>query len=453
MAVDMVDQTATGGWTLDGAGPHRVEAAQLFMVLHRDDVRRPGSRHVLAGVQRVHIGRGTSSARRVSTGLTIAIDDDRASRAHVELRALRGGWVLSDTGSRNGTWVNGERVERVGLTDGAIIEIGKTFFCYRAPRLLPMGLPADTPERGIDAPHALWRSFHVPLIEGGDQLAALAPTALNVLVQGPTGAGKERIAEGLHALSARPGALNAINCATLGADLADSALFGHVRGAFTGAGTSRPGLFAQSDRGTVFLDEVGELPLAVQARLLRVIETGVVRPVGADTARQVDVRIVSATHRPLLEAVAAGRFREDLYARLASYVFEVPALAQRPEDLGILLRALLPASVSALRRPAAWAILRHDWPRNVRALKNALEVAAALSQGAPIEAAHLPAEVRQTSAVEPASGTLDPRHQALLAALADCRGNVAEAARRLGKSRNTTHRWLKQFGIDPERYR
>ncbi|MEZ4469901.1 MAG: sigma 54-interacting transcriptional regulator [bacterium] len=288
-----------------------------------------------------------------------------------------------------------------------------------------------------------------PLAARYRDLARLAPSGLSVLVTGETGAGKERVAEGLHALSGRGGAFVAVNCATLGPELADSALFGHQRGAFTGAAEARAGLFRRADGGTLFLDEVGELPLPVQARLLRVLETGEVQPVGADRPTTVDVRVVAAT----LQALDPAEFRPDLLGRLAQVQVHVPALRERREDLGLLLRALLPTPRPTMTREAALALLLAPWPRGIRQLKNALAVAHALADGV-LGPEHLPADRgAPPPAAEPLDAEAEARKQALIDALTRTGGNVSEVARLLGLSRNAIHRWLNRFELDAAAFR
>ncbi|MEZ4463930.1 MAG: sigma 54-interacting transcriptional regulator [bacterium] len=210
-----------------------------------------------------------------------------------------------------------------------------------------------------------------PLAARCRDLARLAPSGLSVLVTGETGAGKERVAEGLHALSGRGGAFVAVNCATLGPELADSALFGHQRGAFTGAAEARAGLFRRADGGTLFLDEVGSCRCPSRPACCASSETGEVQPVGADRPTTVDVRVVAAT----LQALDPAEFRPDLLGRLAQVQVHVPALRERREDLGLLLRALLPTPRPTMTREAALALLLAPWPRGIRQLKNALAVA------------------------------------------------------------------------------
>ena len=442
--------TRTLDLTAEGAGePGAVATAQLIVLFARDALDRPGSRHVLRGVDAVHIGRGdTATTRRVRRAgqavLELELPDPRISSRHAVISHGARDWVVEDAGARNGVFVDGERVERARLVDGAIIEVGGTFLMFRDAVPLPANITADQQVVDLKPVSPLWRTLHAPLERRYRDLAKLAPTGLSVLVHGETGVGKERVAAGLHALSRRPGPLVAVNCATLDPALADSALFGHKRGAFTGAAEARTGLFRSADGGTLFLDEVGELPPAVQARLLRVLETGELTPVGADQAVRVDVRIVAATLRTLADVL-----RPDLLARLAQVQLEVPPLRTRREDLGLLIGDLLPEPRPTLSRDAAWALLRAPWPHNIRQLAQALQVATMLADGV-ITAEHLPTEPAEPEAPTDAD---DPRREAFAQALRTHKGNVSEVARVMGLSRNAVHRWIKRFGLDPEAHR
>ncbi len=293
----------------------------------------------------------------------------------------------------------------------------------------------------------------------GQLVARVAPRDVTVLVTGESGTGKELVAEAIVRASRRADRpFVRFNCAALVAELAEAELFGHARGAFTGAVRARPGLFREADGGTILLDEVGELAPAAQAKLLRVLQDGEVRPVGEERARTVDVRVLSATHRDLQERVAHGAFREDLYWRLAVVRLEVPPLRQRPEDLPVLARHFLARfadrfGVAPLHVPEALfqRLAAHDWPGNVRELEHALETLVALSEGGELDLSLLPA--RSPAAPDgPAAGHLRPRLEAyerglVVEALRAAGGNRSQAARRLGISRVTLHDKLRKYGL------
>ena len=322
------------------------------------------------------------------------------------------------------------------------------------------GVEPDTYPDGLGDVYAEWKTFHTPLAAAYADLAAAAKAGLSVLVLGETGTGKERVAEGMHHLSEAKGPFVPVNCATLESNLADSALFGHKRGAFTGANDDRPGFIRRSASGTLFLDEGAELPAAVQSRLLRVLETKEIIPVGADRGQIVDFRLVAATHNTLAARIDAGDFRSDLHARLAQMTIELPPLAGRIEDLGILINDILDDTSLQLDRAAAWALVRCTWPQNIRQLVNALNRAKALCDDGIITIRHLPPEVleappRDTASPQPMSlnDEEQDRLARLTAALRETQGNVSKTAELLGLSRNSTHRWLKRFQVDPEQYR
>ncbi|MCW5805620.1 MAG: sigma-54-dependent Fis family transcriptional regulator, partial [Deltaproteobacteria bacterium] len=237
----------------------------------------------------------------------------------------------------------------------------------------------------------------------------MAPSELPILVLGETGVGKESVVAAVHHLSPRRGGpLVAVNCAALPDTLAESALFGHERGAFSGATAAQPGRFEAADRGTLFLDEIGELSLAIQAKLLRALDDKVITRLGATTERTVDVRVVAATNRDLRAEISAGRFREDLYYRLGGAIVRVPPLRERPREVLVLARELLAQACARLDRPvpslgvAALDVLaRHAWPGNVRELRNAMDFAAAAADGDQLELWHLPAELAPPEPSDP----------------------------------------------------
>ncbi len=291
----------------------------------------------------------------------------------------------------------------------------------------------------------------------------VAPTDATVLLSGPSGSGKERIAALIHQSSRRPGGpFVAVNCGAIPAELAESVLFGHEKGAFTGAVAERRGLFERADGGTLFLDEVGELSPALQVKLLRVLEEKVVERLGSEELRAVDARVIAATHQALDKLVAAGKFREDLYYRLKVIELKLSPLSERKEDIAPLAQHLLERSAEKLGvRPrllsvgALNALLQHPWPGNVRELKNALERALVLGRdGERVEAADLPAEILVSPPIAiPVGGTLEAQvgaveRKAIHEAMKSARGKKARAAEILGISRPTLDKKLSEHGID-----
>jgi len=275
-----------------------------------------------------------------------------------------------------------------------------------------------------------------------------------VLVRGETGTGKEIAAQLLHDEGPRASApLVAVNCAAIPADLAESELFGHVRGAFTGAHREHTGAFARADGGTLLLDEVAELPLLVQAKLLRVLELGVVSPVGAEQERVVHARVVAATHRDLEQMVADGEFREDLFFRLGVLTVQMPPLRERPADIPLLLAhfareaaQVLGRSVSLSRR-AQEAAVQYAWPGNVRGLRNAVLRAAVLADG-QIQACDLLPSVRAPTTAPGETiviprGDYDSMKRHMLEQVVAAEGSIRRAAECLSVPRSTLGTWLK----------
>jgi two-component system response regulator HydG len=285
--------------------------------------------------------------------------------------------------------------------------------------------------------------------------ARFARSDAPVVVLGETGTGKEVVARVLHANSARArGPFVAVNVAALPPELLESELFGHARGAFTGAGAERHGLFHEADGGTLFLDEIGEMPPPLQAKILRALQDGEIRRVGENQSFRVDVRIVCATHRDLSEQVRTGSFREDLYFRLAVLTLRVPPLRDRPDDILPLARRLLAdtgARHAGFTAAARARLLAHRWPGNVRELDNAVRHGAALASGPEIDAADLPDELgRPGRAAAPADAdalrTLaEVEREHVLRVLDACGGSQAHAARVLGVARNTLWRKLRGY--------
>jgi two-component system response regulator HydG len=291
----------------------------------------------------------------------------------------------------------------------------------------------------------------------------VAPRDVTVLIRGESGTGKERVAEAIvRASSRRDAPFIRFNCAAISKELAEAELFGHSKGAFTGAHRTRAGLFREAHGGTILLDEIGEMDLHTQAKLLRVLQEGEVRPVGEDRSVPIDVRIIAATHRDLPKLVMEGKFREDLYYRLHVVELRVPPLRERTEDVPVLFRYFLDRSserfgTGKLRVPPELIerLIAHRWPGNVRELENAVESLVALSSDGEIDAQLWGESVIIDSASTlglAASAGLKERLEAyerglLAIALRECEGNRSEAARRLSISRATLHEKMNKYGL------
>jgi two-component system, NtrC family, response regulator AtoC len=326
----------------------------------------------------------------------IVIDDESVSRQHAAVLVGPQGLTIEDLGSRNKTRIGGRalsRGETAPLPVGAVVEVGY------ATMFVQMGRPPSAASSSPTGPAASMPSaaiVHDPtMLRLYALLDVIAPSPLNVVILGETGTGKEVFAEAMHKGSARASRpFLKINCAALSSSLLESELFGHEKGAFTGALGAKEGLFEAADGGTVFLDEVGELPIETQAKLLRVIEYGEVMRLGSVQPRRVDVRYVAATNRDLDQAIAANRFRSDLFFRLNGFSVTLPPLRKREKDILPLARHFLdraargrPYQVTAESQAA---LERYAWPGNVRELKNVLERALVLAGASGrIEPIHL----------------------------------------------------------------
>ncbi len=320
------------------------------------------------------IGRGAEADLRLR--------DPLVSREHLRIEPTGTGWYVRDLDSKSGVTLAGLRVRHAELPFDVPLRIGATVLALRRQRVpMPLGTGPACPGMRGSSP-AMRRLF--ALIE------RLGPLDLAVLVQGETGTGKELVARALHAAGRGPRApYRVVDCGLLGDETqARSELFGHTRGAFTGADRERRGAFREANGGTLFLDEIGELPLGVQPQLLRILQEGEVRPLGSDATHRVRVRILAATHRDLAAEIEAGRFRRDLYHRLAGACLRVPPLRQREGDLAELAAGLLPEGMR-LEDSAIRALEAYPWPGNVRELEQVLARAAALARGPGIQAEDL----------------------------------------------------------------
>jgi DNA-binding NtrC family response regulator len=405
------------------------------------------ARHVALGA-RLRLGRVAEPE------VELAVGDPRVSRGHATITRVGTLVEVRDHGSRNGTFVNGARVEAGPLRPGDILRIGDTLLELRAGPALP-----------VDEARTLLGT--APNFLAAVELAErVAPSDLPVLILGETGTGKELLARHLHAKSGRRGPLLAVNCAALPPELVESTLFGHRRGAFTGATEDAPGLFVQAQGGTLFLDEVGELAVAHQAKLLRALDSGEVLPVGGTRPLRTDARVVAATNAELPARIADGSFRGDLYARLAGAVVRLPALrARRGDILGLARRFLAQPPAAVERRLSAQAaerLLLHPWPRNIRELQTAMR-ALGLHLGERTEVRRSDVEAVLEA---PPAGTLSgpsrpnargaaamPTREDLQAQLTGLRGNVSRLAEHYGKDAKQIYRWLKRLRLDPASHR
>jgi len=411
------------------------------------------------------------------------------SRRHVELSRRGAHWMLRDLGSRNGTLLDGRVVSEAVLEPLHEIRIGDAILKFLDRDAEAMagcridGLLVD--RTGRAGTHA-WENS--ALIGGWQmhrirsEIRRIANTDLTVMLLGESGTGKEVVARELHRLGGRRGMFCAVNCAAIPATLIESELFGFKRGAFSGAERDKPGLVRTAHEGTLLLDEIGDMPLEAQAKLLRVVQSREVWPLGATSPESVNVRVVCATHRDLRRLQREGRFREDLYARLNEYQVLLPPLRERKEDLYMLVRAFLARHGRLdleVSFPFMLGLLHYDWPHNVRELESCIKRSVALTQSSVLGEADLPDSVRREMADygrswndPPAFDTSDvgsavpgsapaparprqelPSEEQLRATLTRHRGNVAAVGRELGKARMQVHRWMRRYGIKIDDYR
>ena len=403
---------------------------------------------------------------------SVCIPDQAVSRNHARMFLEGDDWVLRDLSSRNGTIVNGRYATEHRLAHRDEIRIGDAIFKYvdeGATGFVPFRLDG---QRSKGAPPPLEEFVGGKQIDDiARDIERIAPTELSCMILGETGTGKEVVARAIHRLSERKGSLQAINCAAIPHNLLESELFGYRRGAFSGADRDKPGLIKLADTGTLFLDEIGDMPLEAQAKLLRVLQSKEVFPLGATTAERVDVRVACATHRNLREQVRDGKFRGDLFARLNEHAVSLPPLRERKEDVYMLAKAF----AARYGRPDVGltfsfmlALEHYDWPYNVRELESCIKRGLALTGGAPLDAKHLPQDIaehmkeygdKKRAASPPESVEVAPAKRGapteaeLRALLERHQGNVAAVGRELGKERMQIHRWLKKYGISLDGYR
>ncbi len=413
-----------------------------------------------------------------SADCTLILTDALVSRRHLEVTVSSDGIKLRDLGSSNGSFFQGARFESIQVGAGASVRLGETELRVMGDDGV-MGLAPSTADRFGDL-------LGVSLImrQVFAMLERIAASDSAILIQGETGTGKELVAEAVHLASARrAGPLVVCDLAGIPPTLIESELFGHVRGAFTNADREREGAFVQAHGGSIFLDEVGELDLEVQPRLLRALERHQVKPVGGTTYKTVNVRVIAATNRDLSTEVQAGRFRRDLFHRLAVVKVQLPPLRERPDDIPLLVEHFLRLAANAAGGthpaptvpPQAIAALRaHDWPGNVRELRNVLEHALSLGGGSIVDPSLLgldpprPSGVRAGAAAAAAAASassvtpdgvttkfkeakdrlVDAWEREYLSSLIDrAGGNVSLAARRAGIARVYLHQLMKKHSL------
>lgn len=440
--------------TLRDKTPARPRKVRLLTyILRYEDLLQPESRtYPLDGsAPALRICRAEAAALRDGE---LRLADPWLSGRHAVIEHHPDLDLLRDEGSANGTYVNGVQVLEHRLADGDLIEAGHSLLGYRVVEE-PLAQALLSLDDGLQLGAVSTRCPEVALLLR--QLRQIAPARESVLILGETGSGKESAAQTVHLLSGRSGTYRAVDCGAVPENLFESTFFGHQRGAFTGAAASHTGEIVRAHGGTLFLDEVANMGAQAQAKLLRVIETGRVTPVGAAEAQQADVRWLAATNRDLFRE--EDGFRPDLLRRLSSFVARLPPLRRRREDLGLLSAHLLREAGfprAAITAAAGRLLFSCAFPGNIRQLRSTLRAAALLAGDGPIDLAHLPEELTQPQ--RPAADLSTPEHQvptpaAIEAALLQSGGKVSQAAQALGTYPKQIYRLMERFGLDLDRIR
>jgi len=403
--------------------------------------------------------RGSSARIGTAAGSDLGLTDPTVSRVHCEIRVRTGTITLKDQGSTNGTYVGGARIRDADVPAGTVLRVGATSIRVEV---------GDAPSFVEVSPRSSFGELvgaSLPMRQLYAVLERIAPMDTTLLVTGETGTGKDVVARSLHAMSRRKsGPYVPIDCGAIPETLFESELFGHVRGAFSGAASDRRGVFEEADAGTLFLDEIGEMPLALQAKLLRAIETRTIRKVGSNVAKAVDVRIVAATNRDLARRVNEGTFREDLYYRLAVVEVSLPSLRERPEDVPTLAQHFydkLSPGAGPLPQDFLRVLASRSFPGNVRELRNFIERSVSLGFVSPHASPSVPPPSAERPHAEvdelvPLHLPLKDARQAwterfeevyLRAMLKKTGGNVTRAAELAGVSRRFLQRLAARLGI------
>jgi transcriptional regulator with GAF, ATPase, and Fis domain len=376
------------------------------------------------------------------------IDDALLSRRHASILAVSTSppvLEVTDHDSTNGTFADGEKIKTASCVSDTVVRAGETLL------FITQAAEATPPWGALLGTSAVMQTLR-------HEIRTIAPSPLPVLIRGETGTGKELAAAALHAERGRQGKLVPVNCSAVPDALAEAQFFGHRKGAFTGAVDDAPGFWQLAHQGTLFLDEVGDLSLDLQPKLLRALDSGEVTPVGGARSASCDVRVIAATNLDLEAKVAKGEFRRDLYARLAGYTLETPPLHTRRDDVLLLLRHFMSEARQGhlvdLSIEVAESLVLYDWPMNMRELR-ALAYQFALHQdGAVLGVEALPKHLREgSSGPAELQSTGRPTKEQLDAALVQHQGNIALVAQHFASNRVQIYRWMRRFGLNPDAYR
>lgn len=445
---------AQGGTRIqrDGGGP-TVNLRQCKLVVLKGPEQ--GVEHTVQG-EVIRVGKDEDN--------DFVVTDETVSRHHFEIVRDTKGYLLRDLQSTNGTFLDGAEIREAYIRAGAVIAAGAAELKFTPFEERIEIMPSEKEELGVMVGRSLQMRQIFGLVE------RIAPTNATVLIEGETGTGKDMIARSLHQLSKRSeGPFVVVDCGAVSGTLIESELFGHEKGAFTGASAQREGAFECANGGTVFLDELGELSLDLQPKLLRVLEQREIRRVGGSKTIKVDLRVIAATRMDLRSEIEKGKFREDLFFRLNVVPIVSPSLRDRRDDIEILVRHFLkdmsPDGEAELSESSLASLMAHDWPGNVRELRNVLERALALRA----DPGSLVTPLAGDSAFGSALGTPRPLFEAgvsfrdhkerwtddfeskyLRWLLGNASGNISKAARAADMDRKYLHKLLRKHGIDPK---
>lgn len=390
--------------------------------------------------QIVELGDFFSIGRHPSNHL-VFFEDEFASQKHCRIEKKGAGYILKDLKSKNGTFLNGKEIIEAPLKAYDEIRVGDSFFTYRES----LELDSKIPKEFYISKNTKWKTDL-------EKIPAYGATDMPVLILGPSGSGKEYVARSLHFNSSRAyGELVSLNCSAFNEQLIESELFGHIEGAFTGATKSRKGAFQQAKGGTLLLDEIGDLPLSLQPKLLRALENNEIRPVGSDKTIKTDVRIIASTHKNLLQRVQEGTFREDLFYRLHALTLNPPALKNRMEDFESLLFNFAREFRVRFSPDAVTDLKLHSWPGNIRELKNLVLRASVTHKEKGVQKEDvegLIGELKQDSRpqlTKSRSVMKEVEKKLIMDTLQANGGNQRKTAKDLGIAKSTLHDKIKKY--------
>jgi transcriptional regulator with PAS, ATPase and Fis domain len=458
---DPAEQTLTAVQSPLSPGEQRDRAVLLVVGSADSPALPPRTRLQITGDD-LFIGRGRRSEDLPVSANAAVLDDGLVSSQHARITRGAGGYDLEDLGSKNGTLVDNQRIDaklgKVRLRDGALVFFGNHVAVFRMVSQIEL----EAIKAELVAPFGPVATASPALAVACDRLRRLAASEGELLIVGETGVGKEVYARAVHGASGRKGRFVAINCAAIPRELVESELFGYRAGAHSTAHSAKTGLIEEAEGGTLFLDEIGEMSPEAQIKILRFLQDRELTPLGSTRPRRMDVRILAATNRTVVgPGKGPGGLRDDIVARLGAAPINLPPLRNRIEDLGALTGHFLGRASSSAKfeQPAFRALALHAWPLNVRELEKIISTAAVLTGGdKPIALRDLPEPIARVLTAPAAAGARratgpSPTPAQIEESLRRYEGNVADVSRELGKHRAAVWRWIKKFGLDPQKFR